>query len=537
MRRPLIPLAAAAAFSLALLFGLLPAAPAAAQSTRIQLSTDSEYVAADGGSARIVVTVSGNAVRSGAIQAGDRLTVSAERGVFGGETGPSRAAIMLSRAANALLEANVEIYGDGRVGPSRVSAAAAGASGSLRITFTGPPASIAAPSAPAADLPSANLLARDRHDFAFQVRDDLGSPLPGQPIEFEVVSGDIRIIRADRRSGRDGRAVVRVTGEAGSASVRASAAGLSAEYAFALAPAPAALLFVSLDPGPIQRGTTGEPGSVWLLLTDAAGRGVPGQRIEVNTGESGLALVSERPDGRLITDAQGSLFARFDAAAAAAGNYEVAAAWRGELEDRVTVRVAGRPASLYLAAERLAVPAPGAPDAYRITASLVDAASRPVADGLMVRWTLSESPSGATLEPPSSPVAAGAATVVLSLPPAADGPADVMISALVADQPRVGQSAMLSGLLGAGTTLRRGINRVTWVGAEAPVHQAMAPIARLAGEVWRWDGGDEAETGEEEGGWQRYRLGAGAEGSFALRPGDELYVRVGSAAVLPLVAR
>ncbi len=535
---------AALAVAVALLLAFLSASPAAAQSARIQITTDAEYIPADGGSAQLVVSVSGPAVRSGEVAPGDRIALSAELGVFGGETGPSRAELALARAAGSLLEARVAIYGDGRAGPAKIFAAGAGATGTLRIAFTGPVAAIAPPDS------AEGLLARDRHDFAFQVLDRLGSPLPGQPIEFAISGGEARIIRADRRAGPDGSAIVRITGAAGSASVRASAGAASAEFRFALQPEPVALLFVALDPGPIQRGSAGEPGSVWLLLTDADGRGVPGQEIGLALGDSGLAIISERADGRLLTDAQGSLFARFDAASAAPGSHVIAASWRGELEDRIAVQVAGRPAALYLAAERLAAPASGAPDAYRITASLVDAASRPVADGRSIRWTLDGAPDGAALDSPLTPVSAGASTVVLSLPAAPTGAkADAMIKATVADLPRVGQSAMLSSLLGAGTALRRGINRVTWVGAEAPVHEAMAPIARLAGEVWRWDGnggdgdgsdGSDSDGGERDGsggGWQRYRLGAGDEGSFALRPGDELYIRVDTAVVLPLVAR
>lgn len=525
---------AASAIAAALLLAVAFISPAMAQSARIQLSTDAEYIPAEGGSARIIITVSGASVRSGEIAPGDRIAVSAELGVFGGETGPSRAELALARAADAQLEARVEIYGDGRSGPAKITAAGAGASGSLRIAFTGPPAAITPPSAS-----DEILLANDRLDFAFQVRDLLGSPLPGQPIAFEISSGDARIIRADRRTGPDGRAVVRIVGGPGSATVRAAAGAAAAEHAFALRPEPAALLFVSLYPGPIQRGTTGDPGSVWLLLIDSAGRGVPGQEIAISLGEGGLMLVPDRADGRLITDAHGSLFARFDAASADPGSHEIVASWRGRLEDRAAVQVVGRPAALYLVAERLSAPTTVAPEAYRITASLVDAASRPVADGRSIRWTLDGAPAGASLDSPLTPVAAGASTVVLSLPAAPGGDNDVKVGAVVADLPRVGQSAMLSSLLGAGTALRRGINRVNWVGAEAPVHEAMAPIARLSGEVWRWDGAEDGdgEREDEGGGWQRYRLGAGDEGSFTLQPGDELYVRVGSAAVLPLVAR
>ena len=497
---------------------------AAAQQPRISLDIDADYIRAQGGSAEVVVTIEADAA-----EPGERVALSATLGGFGGETGPNRAELPLRPNADGLLEARIRIHGAGRAGPASVTARAAGLSTSRRIAFSGPPASVRQ-----IGLISEGLLAERIHRIPFEVQDAAGRPVPGAEIIFRTAAGAALVNgapRSEARTGPDGRAEARVEGAPGRIEIEAIAGNATATAAFDLRETPADLRILSLAATVIQRGDPGEIGNLWVLLTDRNGNGVPGQRIEFAVSEGGLQLASERPDGAFITDAGGNVLARADASLAAGGDYAVRASWNGgaaALRDVIRIRVAGLPAALYLTASQLAPPSPDAPAAYSIEAAVSDGAGRPVADGYNVRWALLAAPPGAAIDSQASPVAGGRATAVLSLG-SASAPGDISLRAWVREAPRVAETAMLSGLTGSGTALRRGVNQVTWVGAAAPVHAAMAAVASVGGEVWRRD--------PDDGAWRSYQLGAGAEGSFALMPGDRLFVRVESAAILPLVTR
>ena len=517
--------AAAAAAALPIILAALLLSTAAAQQPRISLDIDADYIRAQGGSAEVVVTLEADAA-----EPGERVALSATLGGFGSETGPNRAELPLRPNADGLLEARIRIHGAGRAGPASVSARAAGLSTSRRIAFSGPPASVRQ-----IGLISEGLLAERIHRIPFEVQDAAGRPVPGAEIVFRTAAGAALVNgapRSEARTGPDGRAEARVEGAPGRIEIEAIAGNATATAAFDLRETPADLRILSLAATVIQRGDPGETGNLWVLLTDRNGNGVPGQRIEFAVSEGGLQLASERPDGAFITDAGGNVLARADASLAAGGDYAVRASWNGgaaALRDVIRIRVAGLPAALYLTASQLAPPSPDAPAAYSIEAAVSDGAGRPVADGYNVRWALLAAPPGAAIDSQASPVAAGRATAVLSLGSASARPGDISLRAWVREAPRVAETAMLSGLTGSGTALRRGVNQVTWIGAAAPVHLAMAAVASVGGEVWRRDPAD--------GAWRSYQLGAGAEGSFALMPGDRLFVRVESAAILPLVTR
>ena len=532
--RPLSPrlLVAAAAAVLPVIFAALLLSTAAAQQPeqpdisppRISLDIDADYIRARGGSAQVVVTIAADAA-----EPGDRVSLSASRGGFGSETGPNRAELPLRRNADGLLEAGIRIHGDGRAGSTSVIAQAAGLSASRRIAFSGPPASVRQVGA----IPE-GLLAERIHEITFELQDAEGRPVPDAEIVFRTAAGAALVNgapRAEARTGPDGRAAARVEGAPGRVEIEAIAGSAAATAAFDLRETPADLRILSLAATVIQRGDPGEAGNLWVLLSDRNGRGVPGQRIEFAVSEGGLELASERPDGAFVTDEGGNVLARVDASRAAGGDYAVRASWNGgaALRDVVRIRVAGLPASLYLTASPLSPPSPDAPAAYSIEAAVLDGAGRPVADGYNLRWALLSAPPGAAIDSPTSPVVDGGATAVLSLGSPADRPGGVRLRAWVSEAPRVAETAVLSGLTGSGTALRRGVNQVTWIGAAAPVHEAMAAVASIGGEVWRRDPAD--------GAWRSYQLGAGAEGSFTLMPGDRLFVRVESAAILPLVTR
>ena len=523
-------LAAAAAAILPLILAAILLSTAAAQQPaqpaqpRISLEIDADYIRAQGGSAQVVVTIAADAA-----EPGDRVSLSATRGGFGGETGPNRAELPLRRNAEGLLEAGIRIHGDGRAGSTSVIAQAAGLSASRRIAFSGPPASVRQVG-PIAE----GLLAERIHEILFELQDAEGRPVPDAEIVFRTASGAALVNgapRSEARTGPDGRAAARVEGAPGRIEIEAIAGPASATAAFDLHETPADLRILSLAATVIQRGDPGETGNLWVLLSDRNGRGVPGQRIEFAVSEGGLELASERPDGAFVTDEGGNVLARADASRAAGGDYAVRASWNGgaALRDVIRIRVAGLPAALYLTASLLSPPSPDAPAAYSIEAAVLDGAGRPVADGYNLRWALLSAPPGAAIDSPTSPVVDGGATAVLSLGSPADRPAGVRLRAWVSEAPRVAETAVLSGLTGSGTALRRGVNQVTWIGAAAPVHLAMAAVASAGGEVWRRDPSD--------GAWRSYQLGAGAEGSFTLMPGDRLFVRVESAAILPLVTR
>lgn len=536
-RRVAIGLALAVAW--AMWAGALGQAPEAGS---LEIELGAALVRAEGGSTELEVRASG-----GGLSAGDRVSLTSTLGAFGGESGPSRAALPLRRSGG-MLTARVQLFGDGRPGDALVRAEAGGLRASAEVGFAGAPASLRAvddAGGGAGSGAGGDVFAADVHEFTVEARDAGGRAVPGASVSWEVTAGaallDGGSPRAVSRADAAGRASASLEGAPGMAELTARSGGAELRFGVRLHELPSALRLLRLSDDVVERGSAGEAGSVLVLLTDGAGRGTPGQAVEVTVSASGEGggsgagprLASDQEGGAFRTDARGQILAHVDARAAAGGEYEVRAVWRHpslELEAVMPVSVAGPPSALYLSAMELAPPSADAPEAYTVLAAAADGSGRAVAEGYHVRWALASAPRGSSISTALSPVSGGEARAVLTLG-AGDAPAGgVTLRAWLLEAPRVSAEASLENVTGAGTALRRGVNRVIWRGERAYIHDAMAPIAHVGGTAWRRD--------DARGEWQGYELEPGAvDYGFVLERGDELRIRVESAVLLPRVTR
>lgn len=503
------------------------------QTAGLEIAADAEYARAEGGSTALEIRAAG-----GGLSAGDRVSLTSTLGAFGGESGPSRASLRLRSAGGGGLVASVRLFGDGRAGDAVVAASAGGLRATARVGFAGEPAELRSVGV------GGDLFAAEVHELTVEARDAGGRPVPGAEVSWEVTRGAALLeggsAEASSTAGADGRASARLEGPPGEAELTARSGRALLRLALRLHEPAAGLEMIRLSKEVLQRGSMDDAGSVLILLTDAAGRGTPGQAVSISVerassegASAGAAprLVSDEAGGRFRTDAQGQILAHVDATGAAGGEYAVRASWRRgglRLEAVMPVTVAGLPSALYLKAMELEPPSADAPEAYTVLASVADGSGRPVADGYHVRWSLSSAPRGSSISTALSPVSGGEARAVLT-PGAGAEPAEVELRAWLLEAPRVSASALLANVTGEGTALRRGVNRVIWRGERAYIHEAMAPIAHVGGTAWRLD---------ERGEWVGYELRPGAEDfGFAVEPGDELRIRVESAVLLPRVSR
>lgn len=515
-------------------------AAVAAQTAELEIAADAEYARAEGGSTALEIRAAG-----GGLSAGDRVSLTSTLGAFGGESGPSRASLRLRSAGDGGLVASVRLFGDGRAGDAVVAASAGGLRATARVGFAGEPAELRAVGVGGAGGAfGGDLFAAEVHELTVEARDAGGRPVPGAEVSWEVTRGAALLeggsAEASSTAGADGRASALLEGPPGEAELTARSGRALLRLALRLHEPAAGLEMIRLSKEVLQRGSMDDAGSVLILLTDAAGRGTPGQAVSISVerassegASAGAAprLVSDEAGGRFRTDAQGQILAHVDATGAAGGEYAVRAAWRHgglRLEAVMPVTVAGLPSALYLKAMELEPPSADAPEAYTVLASVADGSGRPVADGYHVRWSLSSAPRGSSISTALSPVSGGEARAVLT-PGAGAEPAEVELRAWLLEAPRVSASALLANVTGEGTALRRGVNRVIWRGERTYIHEAMAPIAHVGGTAWRLD---------ERGEWVGYELRPGAEDfGFAVEPGDELRIRVESAVLLPRVSR
>ena len=512
---------------------------AGAPAGSLEIVAEAAYARAEGGSTGLEIRAMGDG-----LAAGDRVSLTATLGAFGGESGPSRASLRLRGAADGMLAASVRLFGDGRAGDAAVTASAGSLRATARVGFAGEPVELRAVGiAAAGGADSADLLAGEARELTVEARDAGGRPVPGAAVSWEVTRGTAVLDGGSRSAsstaGADGRASALLEGERGEAELTARSGRALLRLALRLHDPPAGLALIRLSKEVLQRGSMDDAGSVLILLTDGAGRGTPGQAVSISV-ESAVAegasagaaprLVSDEADGRFRTDAQGQILAHVDATSAAGGEYSVRASWRRgarRLEAVMPVTVAGLPSALYLRAMELEPPTADAPEAYTVLASVADGSGRPVADGYHVRWALSAAPRGSSISTALSPVSGGEARAVLT--PGAGAAPGITLRAWLLEAPRVSASALLANVTGEGTALRRGVNRVTWRGERAYIHEAMAPIAHVGGTAWRLD---------EQGEWAGYELAPGAEDfGFVVEPGDELRIRVESAVLLPQVSR
>ncbi len=528
-----------AAFCAALL--VLALSAATAQGEQLRIAVDNDTVLADGGSARVTIRLAADAAG-----ADTTITITSDLGAFGAASGPSRVIVRPSPSGGGDLVAAVTLVGDGRPGLAVVTARAGLMVDAVTVAFIGAPAEIAI----LRPTPERPLDASRSHVVQIEVRDRLGQPVPGAPLRLEATSadGDPVLRAADGASGsllalrssERGRVSATVSAAApGAATLRAVSVDAAAELALAFHGEPVSLRLWALTPV-MERGSETAAAIVLARLLDAGGRAVPGQRVSFAAqDDSGIRLSADSELDELITDAAGGVLVQATTDAARSGDYWLRADAEGSgLSDIIELTVVGAPETMYVTAalvDMLESSDRSGTEAreYILRAEVVDATGRLSASGYTVRWRVVLEAGEAELTPENSIVRRGVATSRLRIERAAGaaGGAPLLQAWLIENPQEVGASGLLADLAGSGLALAKGMNVVTWVGADKSIADAIAPIGHLNVTVWRQH--------PEGTGWQVYttQRDAPVEEAFQVANGDRLHIRMDAAARLPGATR
>lgn len=528
-----------AAFCAALL--VLALGGATAQGEQLRIAVDDDTVLADGGSARVTIRLAADATG-----ADTTITITSDLGAFGADSGPSRVIVRPSLSGSGDLVAAVTLVGDGRPGLAVVTARAGLMVDAVTVAFIGAPAEIAI----LRPTPERPLDASRSHVVQIEVRDRLGQPVPGAPLRLEATSadGDPVLRAADGSSGsllalrssERGRVSATVSAAApGAATLRAVSVDAAAELALAFHGEPVSLRLWALTPV-MERGSETAAAIVLARLLDAGGRAVPGQRVSFAAqDDSGIRLSADSELDELITDAAGGVLVQATTDAARSGDYWLRADAEGSgLSDIIELTVVGAPETMYVTAALVDMlessDRSGAEvREYILRAEVVDATGRLSASGYTVRWRVVLEEGEAELTPENSIVRRGVATSRLRIERAAGaaGGAPLLQAWLIENPQEVGASGLLADLAGSGLALAKGMNVVTWVGANKSIADAIAPIGHLDVTVWRQH--------PEGTGWQVYttQRDAPVEEAFQVANGDRLHIRMDAAARLPGATR
>ena len=527
-----------AAFCAALL--VLALSAAAAQGEQLQIAVDDDTVLADGGSARVTIRLAADAADTDTT-----ITITSDLGAFGAASGPSRVIVRPSPSGSGDLVAAVTLVGDGRPGLAVVTARAGLMVDAVTVAFIGAPAEIAI----LRPTPERPLDASRSHVVQIEVRDRLGQPVPGAPLRLEATGadGDPVLRAADGASGsllalrssERGRVSATISAAPGAATLRAISVDAAAELALTFHGEPVSLRLWALTPV-MERGSETAAAIVLARLLDAGGRAVPGQRVSFATqDDSDIRLGADAELDELITDAAGGVLVQATTDAARSGDYWLRADAAGSgLSDIIELTVVGAPETMYVTAALVdMLESSDRSDMevreYILRAEVVDATGRLSASGYTVRWRVVLEEGEAELTPENSIVRRGVATSRLRIERAvgAAGGAPVLQAWLIENPQEVGASGLLADLAGSGLALAKGMNVVTWVGANKSIADAIAPIGHLDVTVWRQH--------PEGTGWQVYttQRDAPIEEAFEVANGDRLHIRMDAAARLPGATR
>lgn len=519
---------------------VLALSAAAAQGEQLRIAVDDDTVLADGGSARVTIRLAADAADTDTT-----ITITSDLGAFGAASGPSRVIVRPSSSGGGDLVAAVTLVGDGRPGLAVVTARAGLMVDAVTVAFIGAPAEIAI----LRPTPERPLDASRSHVVQIEVRDRLGQPVPGAPLRLEATSadGDPVLRAADGASGsllalrssERGRVSATISAEPGAATLRAVSVDAAAERALTFHGEPVSLRLWALTPV-MERGSETAAAIVLARLLDAGGRAVPGQRVSFAAqDDSDIRLSADSELDELITDAAGGALVQATTDAARSGDYWLRADAAGSgLSDIIELTVVGAPETMYVTAalvDMLESSDRSGTEAreYILRAEVVDATGRLSASGYTVRWRVVLEEGEAELTPENSIVRRGVATSRLRIERAAGaaGAAPVLQAWLIENPQEVGASGLLADLAGSGLALAKGMNVVTWVGADKSIADAIAPIGHLDVTVWRQH--------PEGTGWQVYttQRDAPVEEAFQVTNGDRLHIRMDAAARLPGATR
>jgi hypothetical protein len=501
-----------------LLIGPAPALQAGSLSV-VQLTASPSKVAAEGGSALIVVSAAD-------IRLGGAITLSTTRGAFGSVSGPTRVVLPLEPDADGEATASTNLVGAGLPGPARVTARSGASERSVIVTFYGEPSSVTF-DAPSAD---GSLSARSTHSVIVQVRDRMETTVPDTAVTLSTDAGIL--IGAGQRaafvtvvSDVTGRARARLDAPPGPMRITARAGSVSAERDVALYGAPAALELLSLRSS-INLGDTPFPspdGSLIAFVHDEGGRPVPGVEVTFQADTLGVDVL---PDDGLAegTDASGRVSGRVSAAEAVEAGLVIVTAEAAGLSDQVVLRIVGSPARIFLWITDLGG------DVLTVQATVQDASGFAVPTGFEMDWeAVNVGDEGTvTFDPPRSLVRSGTAeTTVVATD--VERESVTIRGLLVGMDPPLTVAAMLPAPLPkTGTALVAGLNSLIWEGDTGTIAGIVEPIARLVIAAWRLDLG---------AGWQGYFPTAGMGENYFIASGDVVYLFIAAPVLLPDVVR
>ena len=573
---------AAALIAVLMGLGLAAAGSSEAASGPLTLSAASETMLAQGGRTTITVRLPSQFVGVDGLRG---VTLTTELGGFAAASGPNRLVATLEPSANdpQVLETQADLFGDGRAGASTVTAQLGTYVDTMAIRFVGPPAMLELRH-PTAGRP---LDASRGQRIEVQAVDRDGYGVLGTQIRLELLSSDnnarleaagsaTAAARLTLSANRNGVAAATLRAEPGRVRLRIASGEVSLIEEIELHGPPTQLRLVNLGGTAVEAGTSSPTGSLAAVLTDAAGRATPSQRVTFGIQTGGGRIVADGEGESFTTDASGRAWAHLNAAGATPGVYRATARWsQGEtvlsdaeaivLSDAVEIVVSGPPSAIYLTAEALPQPvtldptsAPIEETRYRVTAEVVDALGNPVADGYEVRWRPLTSGRRAFSSLDVGVVRDGQLTAIFTLehefedvgesleavdgqisdgsaargPIMGDGPDldGTRVQVWVIDAPEVGNEGSVADLTGTGLALSAGVNAVTWTGPVQRASEAFAPLNHVLESVWRWSA--------EELRWQAWFTEAvPGRRDFELQPGDRIFVHLQSAARLANIER
>jgi len=498
-------------------------------------------VAARGGESRITVRIPAEAVGEHS-----RVSLSTELGAFDSASGPPVIDARLFDVGNETLGASVILVGDGRAGATVVRAQVGSLFDTVTIRFVGAPTTIRL------EQPDnrARLDAAEQHSIRLIATDSTGLGTPSTQMSLQIVEAPAEAtLRVGATSSTtslpittnaSGRATVFLSSDPGDVTIRATSGEASLTMQFQLYGEPDRLRLVPISEPAMEFGSIGDPGSLQVLLQDERGQGVPNKRI-VFSAESGLVVRWDGDGESQVTDDSGTARVHLDSHSARLGPSMVTATWFGGgavLSDTLSVRVTGSPTTLYLWAEvtraevdEVLIEEFATSTRYRLYAEVVDRLGQRVAGSYQVRWWPVVSRAGAQVYPQVSKTVDGVATAIFDLQHI-DGrphPESTSVQAWLIAKAQVNNNGLIGNLLGQGEPLRARWNELTWLGPEIPVSEAVASIANVVSAAW---------LRTEAGGWQAW-FTAEVPGAvdFTLKPGDQFYLVLRSAALLENVRR
>ena len=524
-----------------LAIGAIAATTYAASAQRaLRVTADPIAIAARGGETTITVRVP-----AGVVGSQTRVTLSTELGAFAGSSGLPQISAELTDVGNSTLGASVKLFSDGRVGSTVVRAQIDGLFDTVTVRFVGEPTSLRVESPgsaarfDASRTHSIRLLAADATGFAVpeaRVTLEFLSAPDGAVLRSSLASSESRIVLTANDSGE---AWAVLASPPGDVRIRAASGSASITLIYQLYGEPRTLRLVPVAGLSLEAGSVQEQGAIQAHLLDQEGNGVPGHRISFRA-DGGLKVEANGDRESLETDALGRVRVHLDGTDGELGPAAIYASWSSagrELEDELEVRVTGEPIAMYMRAqisldplEDVLIEEYANSTKYEVRAEVVDRLGQRVAGSYQVRWVARISDARAQVYPQVSVTEDGVATAVFDLQHVNGRPqtAITVAQAHLIARAQVNNTGAIRDLIGTGLPLRSSWNRLIWRGEETTVSEAVASIQHVVSSAW----------GFQENRWQAW-FSEDVPGAidFTLKPGDEFYLVLRSAALLEDVER